>query len=193
MLYIIALFAPFLVVMIRGKIFTGIALLVCQITLIGWIPAIIVAWIIIRANSNNNRSTKGEKKCSNVFRNFILSMNDDVKENPNFDVLEAAKQAGINPQLVLTTVSSAILFDYAQRKILLVDNEASMVVTTYNFAEHFKGRFIIYIGNKKFNFIDNIKKIDEIERIFYKFWDNKPRASKAKQELLDLQMILQIV
>lgn len=47
MIYILAIFLPFLAVMLKGKIGTGIVLLLLQITVIGWIPAIVIAWIVI--------------------------------------------------------------------------------------------------------------------------------------------------
>ncbi len=53
MLYILAFFLPWLAVMIKGRIFTGIFLLILQLTLFGWIPATIAALFII-----HNENTK---------------------------------------------------------------------------------------------------------------------------------------
>ncbi|GBG03823.1 hypothetical protein AZSI13_31500 [Azospira sp. I13] len=47
MSYILALFLPFLAVMLKGRVLVGIVLLVLQVTLIGWLPATIVAFFII--------------------------------------------------------------------------------------------------------------------------------------------------
>lgn len=47
MIYLLAMFLPFLAVMIVGRLGTGIVLLLLQLTLVGWVPAIIVAWVII--------------------------------------------------------------------------------------------------------------------------------------------------
>lgn len=47
MIYILAVFLPFLAVMLKGKIGTGIVLLLLQLTVFGWIPAIAVAWIVL--------------------------------------------------------------------------------------------------------------------------------------------------
>ncbi len=53
MLYLVALFFPFLAVMLKGRIGVGILLLLLQITLIGWLPATVVACFII--NNENNK------------------------------------------------------------------------------------------------------------------------------------------
>ena len=53
MLYLLALFLPFLAVMLKGRIIVGSILLLMQITLIGWLPATIVACFII--NNENNK------------------------------------------------------------------------------------------------------------------------------------------
>lgn len=53
MLYILAFFLPWLAVMIKGRTFTGIFLLILQLTLFGWIPATIAALFII-----HNENTK---------------------------------------------------------------------------------------------------------------------------------------
>jgi uncharacterized membrane protein YqaE (UPF0057 family) len=47
MLYIVALFLPGLAVMLAGKVFTGLLLFGLQLTVIGWLPATIVAFFII--------------------------------------------------------------------------------------------------------------------------------------------------
>jgi uncharacterized membrane protein YqaE (UPF0057 family) len=52
MIYVLALFLPWLAVMLKGRILVGIVLLVLQLTLIGWLPASIVAFFII---SDENR------------------------------------------------------------------------------------------------------------------------------------------
>lgn len=53
MMYILALFLPWLAVMLKGRIVTGVVLLILQITLIGWLPATVVAFFII--NEENRR------------------------------------------------------------------------------------------------------------------------------------------
>ncbi len=47
MSYILALFLPWLAVMLKGRIFTGIVLLILQLTVIGWLPATVVAFFVI--------------------------------------------------------------------------------------------------------------------------------------------------
>lgn len=47
MSYILALFLPWLAVMLKGRVFVGIILLILQITLIGWLPATVVALFIV--------------------------------------------------------------------------------------------------------------------------------------------------
>ena len=61
MSYIFALFIPWLVVMLKGRVLTGIVLLMMQITLIGWLPATIVAFFII-SNVNNKRAIRDALK-----------------------------------------------------------------------------------------------------------------------------------
>ena len=51
---LIAVLLPWLSFLLRGKILAGILCLILQITLIGWIPAVI--WAII--SLNNERSDK---------------------------------------------------------------------------------------------------------------------------------------
>tara|TARA_R110002096_G_C14279909_1_gene696502 strand:- start:470 stop:673 length:204 start_codon:yes stop_codon:yes gene_type:complete len=48
MRYILALFLPWLSLMLQGKVGAGIVCLILQITLIGWIPATI--WAITALN-----------------------------------------------------------------------------------------------------------------------------------------------
>jgi uncharacterized membrane protein YqaE (UPF0057 family) len=62
MLYILALFLPFLAVMLKGRIIVGVVLLVLQITLIGWLPATIVACFIINNENNKKHIEQAIKK-----------------------------------------------------------------------------------------------------------------------------------
>ncbi len=57
MSYILALFLPWLAVMMKGRVITGVVLLLLQLTLVGWIPATIVAFFIIN-NANNKKALK---------------------------------------------------------------------------------------------------------------------------------------
>ncbi len=52
MMYILAILLPFLAVMLSGKIFTGILLLMLQLTLFGWIPAALIALLIVKDKVN---------------------------------------------------------------------------------------------------------------------------------------------
>ena len=47
MRYLIALFLPWLSFLTMGKIFQGVICLILQITLIGWLPATLWAWVSI--------------------------------------------------------------------------------------------------------------------------------------------------
>jgi uncharacterized membrane protein YqaE (UPF0057 family) len=49
MIYLIAIFLPWLALMARGMAGQGILCLILQLTLIGWIPAVI--WAILAINS----------------------------------------------------------------------------------------------------------------------------------------------
>jgi uncharacterized membrane protein YqaE (UPF0057 family) len=51
---LLAILLPWLSFLLRGKIFAGILCLILQITLIGWIPAVI--WAIV--SLNNERADK---------------------------------------------------------------------------------------------------------------------------------------
>jgi hypothetical protein len=56
MRYLIALFFPWISFFTMGKVFQGILCLILQITVIGWIPATIWAFISI-SNYNADRRT----------------------------------------------------------------------------------------------------------------------------------------
>ncbi len=66
MLYILALFLPFLAVMLKGRIFVGAVLLILQMTVIGWLPAIVVACFIINNENNKKRIERAFKKNQRV-------------------------------------------------------------------------------------------------------------------------------
>lgn len=51
MIYLLALFFPWLAMMLRGLVGQGIFCLILQLTIIGWIPATI--WAIIAINNAN--------------------------------------------------------------------------------------------------------------------------------------------
>ncbi len=61
--YILALFLPGIAVMLKGKIWMGIALILLQLVVLGWIPATIIAFIVI------NQSNK-EKQLSQPPRSY---------------------------------------------------------------------------------------------------------------------------
>ena len=52
-MYILALFLPWLAVMLKGRMVTGVVLLLLQLTLIGWLPATAVAFFVI--NDENKK------------------------------------------------------------------------------------------------------------------------------------------
>ncbi len=52
-MHILALFLPWLAVMLKGRMVTGVVLLLLQLTLIGWLPATAVAFFII--NEENKK------------------------------------------------------------------------------------------------------------------------------------------
>ena len=45
--YVLAFIVPGLAVILRGKIWQGIALLILQATVLGWIPAVVIALLLI--------------------------------------------------------------------------------------------------------------------------------------------------
>lgn len=57
MIYLLAIFLPFLAVMLRGKILTGIVLLLLQLTVLGWLVAAPVA-IVIVMNADADKRNK---------------------------------------------------------------------------------------------------------------------------------------
>ena len=59
---LIAIFIPFLVFFTIGRPLAGIICLILQITLIGWIPAVI--WAVYSLSQYNT-----DKKINNMFRN----------------------------------------------------------------------------------------------------------------------------
>lgn len=52
MSYILALFLPWLAVILKSRILTGVVLGILQLTLVGWIPASIVAMFVISSANN---------------------------------------------------------------------------------------------------------------------------------------------
>lgn len=62
---LLAILLPFLSFMVRGKILTGIICLILQITLIGWLPAVIWAVLSLnneRADKRNDRLIRAMKE-----------------------------------------------------------------------------------------------------------------------------------
>jgi uncharacterized membrane protein YqaE (UPF0057 family) len=55
MSYILALFLPFLAVIFKGRPVLGLLLFVLQLTLIGWLPAVFIAFIVIH-NENSKHA-----------------------------------------------------------------------------------------------------------------------------------------
>lgn len=61
MTYILALFLPWLAVMLKERIFVGIMLLLLQITLIGWLSATLVSFFIIHVENSKKAIEKALK------------------------------------------------------------------------------------------------------------------------------------
>ncbi len=61
--YLLALFLPGIAVMLKGKVWMGIALILLQLVVLGWIPATIIAFIVI--NQSNNEKKLGQPPRSN--------------------------------------------------------------------------------------------------------------------------------
>jgi uncharacterized membrane protein YqaE (UPF0057 family) len=57
MIFALAVLLPFLALLLRGKIVQSILCLILQVTLIGWIPAVIWAVLVIQ-NDNAERRHK---------------------------------------------------------------------------------------------------------------------------------------
>ncbi len=65
MRYVIAFFFPWLSLLLQGKIASGIICLILQLTLIGWIPAVIWAFTALNrmyADRRTNKIIKEMKK-----------------------------------------------------------------------------------------------------------------------------------
>jgi uncharacterized membrane protein YqaE (UPF0057 family) len=58
MLYLIAILCPALGVILAGRPIRAVLLAILQITLIGWIPAIIIAFIMIGGAHADKRTNK---------------------------------------------------------------------------------------------------------------------------------------
>ncbi len=58
MKYLLAIFLPWLALMLCGKILQGILCLILQITLIGWIPAVIWAIVVLNKQDADRRTDK---------------------------------------------------------------------------------------------------------------------------------------
>ncbi|MGL5448206.1 MAG: YqaE/Pmp3 family membrane protein [Rhabdaerophilum sp.] len=57
MIYALAVLLPFMALLLRGKIIQSVLCLILQVTLIGWIPAVIWAVLVIQ-NDNAERRHK---------------------------------------------------------------------------------------------------------------------------------------
>lgn len=55
MIYILAVFLPFLAVMLKGRVLTGLLLLILQVTVIGWLIAAPLAIVIIMRVESERR------------------------------------------------------------------------------------------------------------------------------------------
>jgi len=62
---LIAILLPWLSFLLRGKILSGIACLILQITLIGWLPAAI--WAVV--SLNNSRAERRNRELIKAIRN----------------------------------------------------------------------------------------------------------------------------
>lgn len=72
---LLSIILPWLSFLLRGQILTGILCLVLQITLIGWIPAMI--WSLVSLSNHRH-----EKRIKKMEKNIIESMkNDSMKKN----------------------------------------------------------------------------------------------------------------
>jgi uncharacterized membrane protein YqaE (UPF0057 family) len=54
MIYVVAVLLPWLALMLRGRVIQGLLCLVLQITVIGWLPATVWAFVVIN-NDNQER------------------------------------------------------------------------------------------------------------------------------------------
>ena len=54
MIYAVAILLPWLALMLRGRVIQGLLCLVLQITVIGWLPATVWAFVVIN-NDNQER------------------------------------------------------------------------------------------------------------------------------------------
>lgn len=137
MLYLIALLAPWLAVMLRGKFFTGVFLGVLQLTMVGWIPATIVAWIIIGTYKKPERGSSRESGGSGkntaftmMLRYYIPFVGEEAKEEYKASILEIAAEEGLNPDFVMTSVSGAVLIDKAKRTTLRLNHDHYWIIDT---------------------------------------------------------------
>ena len=69
MSYIIALFLPWLPVLYKGRVGTGLLLLILQLTLLGWLPAVLIAFFVI----NNDDNARAFEKALEQSRNQLLA------------------------------------------------------------------------------------------------------------------------
>jgi uncharacterized membrane protein YqaE (UPF0057 family) len=65
MIYAVAVLAPFLALLVRGKWVQALLSLILQLTLIGWVPAMIWAILVI----NNDNSERRHREMLATLRN----------------------------------------------------------------------------------------------------------------------------
>ncbi len=60
MLYILALFLPWLAVILKGRVFVGIILIFVQLSVAGWPVATIIAFFIIHEENVKKSNSKND-------------------------------------------------------------------------------------------------------------------------------------
>ena len=82
MYYILALFIPWLSVMLKKRMGAGIGLLLLQITIIGWLPATIIAFFIISKENRRNKVKQARQKALLQKSFFFQHWKNKYKGNP---------------------------------------------------------------------------------------------------------------
>jgi hypothetical protein len=76
MIYLLALFFPWLAMMFKGLIGQGILCLILQLTIIGWIPATI--WAIVAIN-NVKAKNRHEQLMQTIQANQVYSKSNELR------------------------------------------------------------------------------------------------------------------
>lgn len=158
MLHVLALVLPWLAIMLRGKLFAGLLLLILQCTMVGWIPATIVAWIILSSGGSGSAlaAESGGIPWLLVIKYYIPALGEADREEIKDAAIEAAKGEGISPDIVVSTVGATAVFDRSKSEVIFMNDNLDWFIPSGMPAFNATGnRLVVYsdVQGMDFDFI----------------------------------------